>query len=279
MVPKDVDQVSTIASYLTEGSLKDLEANPDGILIGSELARILSLERGESITISATTGQKHAFKIVGIFHTGRAAFDQGQVFLALKRVQALLNRPNRANELVVKLTDPYAARNVAASIEEHLGYKSVSWQEASEDIMSTLALRNIIMYSVVSAVLLVAAFGIYNVISTVVMEKQRDIAILKSMGFHANDIQIIFLTEGLFLGLLGCFLGLPFGAGIMAALGQLNFKFPGTTQLNRMPIDWSWQQFAIAGGFALVAAMSAAWLPSRKAAKVKPVDILRGAGA
>ncbi len=279
MVPKDVDQVSTIASYLTEGSLKDLEANPDGILIGSELARILSLERGESITISATTGQKHAFKIVGIFHTGRAAFDQGQVFLALKRVQALLNRPNRANELVVKLTDPYAARNVAASIEEHLGYKSVSWQEASEDIMSTLALRNIIMYSVVSAVLLVAAFGIYNVISTVVMEKQRDIAILKSMGFHANDIQIIFLTEGLFLGLLGCFLGLPFGAGIMAALGQLNFKFPGTTKLNRMPIDWSWQQFAIAGGFALVAAMSAAWLPSRKAAKVKPVDILRGAGA
>jgi lipoprotein-releasing system permease protein len=279
MVPKDVDQVSTIASYLTEGSLKDMEANPDGILIGSELARILSLERGQSITISAATGQKHAFKIVGIFHTGRAAFDQRQVFLALKRVQALLNRPNRANELVVKLSDPYAARDVAARIEEHLGYKSVSWQEASEDIMSTLALRNIIMYSVVSAVLLVAAFGIYNVISTVVMEKQRDIAILKSMGFHANDIQIIFLTEGLFLGVLGCVLDLPLGAGIMAGLGQFHLKFPGTTQLNRMPIDWSWQQFAIAGGFALIAAVSAAWLPSRKGAKVKPVDILRGAGA
>jgi lipoprotein-releasing system permease protein len=180
---------------------------------------------------------------------------------------------------VVKLSDPYAARDVAARIEEHLGYKSVSWQEASEDIMSTLALRNIIMYSVVSAVLLVAAFGIYNVISTVVMEKQRDIAILKSMGFHANDIQIIFLTEGLFLGVLGCVLGLPLGAGIMAGLGQFHLKFPGTTQLNRMPIDWSWQQFAIAGGFALIAAVSAAWLPSRKGAKVKPVDILRGAGA
>jgi lipoprotein-releasing system permease protein len=279
MVPKDVDQVSTIATYLTEGSLKDLEANPDGILIGSELARILSLERGRSITISAASGQKRVFKIVGIFHTGRASFDQGQVFLALKRVQALLNRPNRANEFVVKLDDPYAARDVATRIEAHLGYKSVSWQEASEDIMSTLALRNVIMYSVVSAVLLVAAFGIYNVISTVVMEKQRDIAILKSMGFHARDIQTIFLTEGLFLGVLGCLLGLPLGVAIMIGLGQLNFKFPGTTQLSRMPIDWSWQQFAIAGSFALIAAISAAWLPSRKGAKVKPVDILRGAGA
>jgi lipoprotein-releasing system permease protein len=279
MVPGDVRLVSTIGNYLTEGSLEDLAGNPDGILVGSELARILSLERGQSIVISTTTGQRRAFKIVGIFHTGRAAFDQGQVFLALKRVQALLNRPNRANEIVIKLADPYEARDVAARIEERLGYKSVSWQEASEDIMSTLALRNIIMYSVVTAVLLVAAFGIYNVISTVVMEKQRDIAILKSTGFHARDIQTIFLAEGLFLGVSGCGLGLPLGAAIMFVLGRLNFRFPGSTQLNQLPIDWSWQQFAIAGAFSVLAAVGAAWLPCRKAAKVKPVDILRGAGA
>jgi len=279
MIPEDIDSVSTIGTYLTSGSLTDLAGNPDGIIIGSELARILSLERGESIIISAATGQNHSFKIVGIFHTGRAAFDQSQVFLALKRVQALLNRPERANQIIVKLPDPYAARDVATRIEAHLGYKSVSWQELSEDIMSTLALRNIIMYSVVSAVLLVAAFGIYNVISTVVMEKQRDIAILKSMGFHARDIQTIFLAEGLILGALGCVLGLPLGASIMMALGRLTFRFPGTTQPTPMPIDWSWQQFAIAGAFALGAAAAASFLPSRKAATVKPVDILRGAGA
>jgi lipoprotein-releasing system permease protein len=279
MIPKDIDEVSTIGSYMTDGTINDLEANPDGIIIGSELARVLSLERGESITVSAATGQIRSFKIVGIFHTGRSSFDEGQVFLALKRVQALLDRPNRANQIVVKLDDPYAARDLATRIETQLKYKSVSWQEASEDIMSTLALRNIIMYSVVSAVLLVAAFGIYNVISTVVMEKQRDIAILKSMGFHARDIQTVFLTEGLLLGAMGCMLGLPLGAGIMFALGRLTFKFPGTTQLTNMPIDWSWQQFAIAGAFAFIAAVGAAVLPARKAAKVRPVDILRGAGA
>ena len=279
MVPKDIDQVSTIGNYMSDGTIRDLEDNPEGVIIGSELARVLSLERGESITISATTGQTHSFKIVGIFHTGRAAFDEGQVFLALKRVQALLDRPNRANEIIVKLNDPYAARDLASRIEARLQYKSVSWQEASEDIMSTLELRNIIMYSVVSAVLLVAAFGIYNVISTVVMEKQRDIAILKSMGFHARDIQLVFLTEGVLLGVLGCALGLPLGTAIMYGLGLLHFKFPGTTQLTPMPIDWGWRQFAIAALFALIAAIGAAWLPARKASRVKPVDILRGAGA
>jgi lipoprotein-releasing system permease protein len=279
MIPRDITSITTIGSYMTEGSVEDLVANLDGIIIGSELARVLSLERGETIPISAATGQLHSFKIVGIFHTGRAAFDQSQVFLNLKRVQALLNRPNRANRILIKLTDPYAARATAARIESHLQYKSVSWQEASEDIMSTLALRNVIMYSVVSAVLLVAAFGIYNVISTVVLEKQRDIAILKSMGFHARDIQVIFLSEGVILGVLGCLLGLPLGAGIMFALGRLIFKFPGTTQPTPMPIDWSWQQFAVAAAFALAAATGAALLPARKAASVRPVDILRGAGA
>jgi lipoprotein-releasing system permease protein len=279
MIPSDIDRVSTIGSYMIDGTIADLGQNMDGVVIGSELARLLSLERGESITISAATGQTHVFKIVGIFRTGRAAFDEGQVFLNLKRVQALLGRPDRANEIVVKLDDPYRARDLASRIEAHLKYKSVSWQEASEDILSTLTIRNIIMYSVVSAVLLVAAFGIYNVISTVVLEKRRDIAILKSMGFHARDIQKIFLLEGAVLGVLGSALGLPLGALIMFALGRLAFKFPGTTQINYIPMDWSWQQFAIAGAFAMLAATGAAFLPARKAAAVQPVDILRGAGA
>lgn len=278
MIPKDIETVSTIGQYMVEGSIKDLEEDPDGIVIGSELARVLSLERGEAITVSAATGQSHAFKIVGIFHTGRAAFDQSQVFLSLKRTQALLNRPNRANAIIIKLADPYAARALAAQIESHIGYKSVSWQEASEDILSTLTLRNIIMYSVVSAVLVVAAFGIYNVISTVVMEKQRDIAILKSMGFHANDIMEIFLLQGILLGVCGCVLGLPLGTSIMYALSRLTFKFPGTSQLTQMPIDWGWRQFAIAASFAFIAAVGAAVLPARKAARLRPVEILRGAG-
>lgn len=276
IVPAEMNSVSTLHTYMTSGSIDALTSNPDGIIIGSELARVMSLRMGENLNVAATTGQIHTFKIVGIFHTGRANYDQSQAFVVLKRVQSLLKRPNRVNGIVVKLDDAYTARDIAARIEARIGYKSVSWQEASEDIMSTLMIRNIIMYAVVSAVLVVAAFGIYNIISTVVMEKQRDIAILKSIGFHARDIEWIFVVQGLILGLAGCAIGLPLGMAMMASFGEFELKVPGSSDPVYIPMDWSWYQFVIAGAFAILAALLAALLPARKAAHVHPVDILRG---
>lgn len=276
MLPEEIGQVTTLGSYMKQGSLDNLIANQDGIIIGSELARKLSRRLGDNLTIIASTNQVRVFKIVGIFRTGRADFDNTQVYAGLKRVQALLNRPNRANAITIKLKDPYQAFKLASQVEHHIGYKSVSWQEASEDLLNTLMIRNIIMYTVVSAVLIVAAFGIYNVISTVVMEKHRDIAILKSMGFHAKDIQRIFLAQGIILAVLGCLMGLPLGSVLMYGMMQIEFKTPGSTEIIHMPMDWGWQQFAIAGGFALLAALFASLLPARKAALVRPIEILRG---
>lgn len=276
MLPEEVKKVSTIENYMIFGTIDNLISNPDGIVIGSELARKLSLSMGDNITVTATTGQVHTFKILGIFRTGRSDYDTNQAFVSLKRVQALLNRPNRANNIVIKLPDPYQAHELAAQIEAQIGYQAISWQEKSEDLLNTLVIRNIIMYSVVSAVLIVAAFGIYNVISTVVMEKQHDIAILKSMGFHKRDIQRIFIIQGFILGVVGCLLGLPLGCVLMYSLMQLQFKPPGSTEIIHMPLDWSYLQFVIASAFAMIAAVIAALLPARKAALVHPVDILRG---
>ena len=277
MIPSEVADVTTIRNYLVAGSLDELIANPDGIVVGDGLVKKLSLSLGENVTLTSPTGEVRTFKILGLFHTGRASYDDMQTFADLKRVQALLKRPNRANTIIVKLDDPYRAPDVAAEIERRFGYKSVSWQEASEDIMSTLETRNIIMYTVVSAVLIVAAFGIYNVISTVVLEKQRDIAILKSIGFRARDIRRIFLIQGLLLGVAGSAAGLPLGAALMWGLTQVRLKFPGGTDPVPLPIDWNWRQFAVAAVFAIAAAVFAGLLPARKGARVQPVDILRGA--
>ncbi len=276
MIPEDIQHVVTIQDYMISGSMNDLIANPSGIVLGEELLRTFSLERGDNITVTAPTGQVRTTKIIGVFRTGRSNYDLNHGFVSLKSMQALMNRPHRANTIIVKLPDPYRARVIAADLESRFSYKSVSWQEASEDLMSTLAIRNIIMYSVVSSVLIVAAFGIYNVISTVVMEKHRDIAILKSMGFLARDIQHIFVIQGFILGLVGSLLGLPLGSALMYALMQVEFKPPGTTQPIVMPLDWGWLQFAVASGFATSAALIAAFLPARKGACVQPVDILRG---
>jgi lipoprotein-releasing system permease protein len=276
MIPEKIRDVSTIENYMLEGSVDNLMSNPSGIIIGKGLAKKLSLGINNSLTVTAPNGQVRTFKVLGIFRTGRATYDESQSFADLKRVQALMGKVNRANTLIIKLPDPYQARDVAASIERDIGYKAMSWQEASEDLMSTLAIRNLITYTIVSAVLVVAGFGIYNVISTVVMEKHRDIAILKSMGFHAADILKIFVTQGVLLGLAGCMMGVPLGCALMLGLMQIKLKPPGSSEMIQMPVDWSWPQFAIAAGFAMLAAVLAALLPARKGAKIQPVDVLRG---
>lgn len=276
VIPADLRDVTTIAEDMVEGSVDDLISNRNGIIVGAELLRKQSLSYGDTITLAASTGQVRSFKIVGVFRTGRADYDEVQAFADIKRVQAMMDRANRANSIIIKLDDPNKAQVMAADLEARIGYKSVSWQEATEDLLSTLVIRNIIMYSVVSAVLIVAAFGIYNVISTIVMEKQRDIAILKSMGFRARDIRRIFLIQGALLGFAGVIAGIPFGCGLMYALMQIEFKPPGLTEPVGMPLDWGLSQFVIAGGFAFFSALFASYLPARKGAAVMPIHILRG---
>lgn len=276
MIPEDMLNLTTIEENMEEGSINDLISNRNGIIVGAELVRRLMLERGDNITLTASTGQVRTFKIVGIFRTGSVEYDEKQAFTDIKRVQAMMNKSNRANTIIIKMDNSAAAETLARELESRIGYKTVSWQEASEDIMSTLAVRNVIMYTVVSAVLLVAAFGIYNIIFTIIMEKQRDIAILKSMGFRAADIKKIFIIQGCILGTAGVALGLPLGMLLMLALMQVQLKPPGITEPISMPIDWSAPQFFIAGAFAFFAAVIASYLPARKGARVLPVDILRG---
>src|SRR3954470_13923501 len=134
MIPSEVSDITTIRDYMVAGSLAELVANPDGIVVGDGLVRKLSLSLGQNVTLTSPTGEVRTFKILGLFHTGRATYDDTQAFADLKRVQALLKRPDRANTIILKLDDPQNATPVAAEIERRFGYKAVSWQEASEDI-------------------------------------------------------------------------------------------------------------------------------------------------
>ena len=197
-------------------------------------------------------------KIVGLFDTGTTAIDEGQAFILLKRAQALFGRVERANKLIIQLDDPYAARDISAVIESHVGYRAESWQEAQQSLMSVLLIRNIIMYSVVSAILVVASFGIFNVISTVVLEKRRDVAILKSMGFHARDVRRIFLAQGVVIGGLGSVLGIALGYALMLLLGAVKVQPPGLSEAVNLPLYWGADQLLIAAIFAVLSAAGAA---------------------
>ncbi|MGA0609411.1 ABC transporter permease [Caldimonas sp. KR1-144] len=276
-LPEKMKQVTTIEEKMTAGSLDDLASDANGIIVGQGLVEKFSLRMGGSVNVLAADGSTRSLRVVGIFRTGTAAYDEGQAFVLLKRAQALLGRENRVNRVIIQLDDPYRAQDIAQTIEAATGYKSVSWIEASEDILSLLLVRNIIMYSVVSAILLVAAFGIYNTISTIVMEKTRDIAIMKSIGFHARDLRRIFLVEGLIVGLIGSAAGVLLGIGLMALLGSVEIRPPGVADVVHLPVWWGPEQYAMAIGFAMLACVGASWLPARRAGRLRPVAILRGA--
>jgi lipoprotein-releasing system permease protein len=111
----------------------------------------------------------------------------------------------------------------------------------------------------------------------VVYEKTRDIAILKSMGFSAKDIRVIFLIEGLSVGVIGTLIGWALGIGLVQALRQVKFKMQMVTEVQGFILSLTWMHFAVAGSVAVLSAVLAAWLPARKASKVNPVEIIRGA--
>ncbi|MBM6580574.1 ABC transporter permease [Microvirga sp. BT689] len=273
-------RVSSVAGDFVEGSFDALRAGGNNIIVGDALARRIGASTGTTIQVVAPTGQSRGFRIVGQFHTGNNARDEGETYVLLKSAQILSERPNAINDIRLRLADPEAAPRVARQAEAELGYKAVPWQEANESLLEALVVRNVVMYTVVGAILLVAGFGIFNIISTITHEKARDIAILKSLGFTQGNMRRLFLVEGLALGAAGSLVGWLIGFLLCFALSQVEFKLSGAAigrELTRLPLFWSPWHYVIASAFALIASAVAGYLPARQAARLNPVDIIRGA--
>jgi lipoprotein-releasing system permease protein len=273
--PRIEDQVARINEDLVGGVLTDLENVQNGLIISSRVAQRLGARLGDTVVVSSPAGVVQRARIVAFLDSDARAGADNFAYALLRTAQVLFARPNIVNQLHIKLPDPYAAQEISAALEARWGYKWESWQERSRDIMNALVIRNIIMYAVISAILLVASFGVYTVISTNVMEKRRDIAILRAIGFADDDVTQVFLIEGVAVGVLGAAAGFALGTGLMHILGSIPFRIQGDDYF--IPLDRGVQQYAIAGGVSLLSAAFAAWLPARRAAKLDPVDILRGA--
>ncbi|MBB3407281.1 lipoprotein-releasing system permease protein [Rhizobium sp. BK316] len=276
--PEREPGVSPIVEDFVKGSFAALTAGGNNVVIGETMAGRLGAGLGDTITAVSSEGLTRDFKIVGLFHTGTTARDEGEAYLLLKNAQILSARPNAINEIRIKLDDPNHAPDVARRAEAELGYKAVAWQEANESILEALVVRNVIMYTVVGAIMLVAGFGIYNIISTITHEKARDIAIMKSLGFPESDMRRMFLLEGMAIGAAGSAIGCAFGLSMTYALSLIRFEIAATGQeITRLPIAWSTLHYVIASAFALGSAAVAGYLPARRAAHLNPVEIIRGA--
>jgi lipoprotein-releasing system permease protein len=210
-----------------------------------------------------------AVKIVGVTDSDRSSY------MLLKRVQVLQQMPNRINQVRLRLANVDTAPDLAKQLEAQFSYKAESWQEANQRIFGVFFVQNLIRYSTITAILIVAAFGIFNVISTIIREKARDIAILKSLGFPERVLQRIFVIQGIVLAVVGMLIGWLLGYSMVEALGLINIpvgRAPGRGLLLNKDII----HYIYSGGFALLAAVAASWWPARRAARVNPVEIIRG---
>lgn len=277
VVPRRELAVSKIGEDMRLGSFNDLDTTSNGLVIGDKAASRLGAELGDTVTLTSANGVAKRFKIVGLFHTGITTSDEGLAYAPLKAAQILLEKPDIINSIAIHLNRIKDANEVAARSERQLGYKAVSWEEANEGLMEAFFVRNVIMYTVVGAILVVAGFGIYNIVSTIVHEKAKDIAILKSLGFPEGDIQRIFVLEGLVIGVLGAIAGSCLGFGLSSYLATVRFELTTDVEMTRLPIHFSVYHYVIACLLALFSSAIAGLLPARKAARLNPVDIIRGA--
>ncbi|WP_237215983.1 ABC transporter permease [Falsiroseomonas oryziterrae] len=270
-------RVSNIEKDMIAGSLADLRTTANGIVIGEGLALKLGVSLGDTISAVSPAGVTLSMKVVGLFRTGIQNVDQAFAYSLLKVNQVLQDRPNVVNQILVRLADVTRAEPLARQIEARFGDRSESWEEQNQNILTVFVIQNAIMYSVTGAILLVAAFGIYNIISTVVFEKTRDIAILKSLGFTEGDIQRLFLVQGVIAGILGAIAGCLLGALMIEALGQVRFGLETPAGNDRFILARDWRVYLAACFFAVSAAGIAAVIPARRASRLDPVQVVRGA--
>lgn len=269
---------TALRDQLIAGNLGDYRQKPNGLLVGRLLARRLQIKVGDKVTLSATNADARGFEVCGIVQTGDNLIDERRGYIDLKVARDMLNKNSEASFLIVKLRDPARAPQVADHLEQLLRHRCKSWQEREQSNLQVFRAIRLSAAITVSTIIVLAGFGIFNVLTLMILDKVRDIAILRSMGYRRGDISAIFLWQGLFVATLGSMLGCAIGVLLTWWISSIPVHIRGFIATDHFLVHWSWVHYATATVIAFAAALVASWFPARRAAAVAPVSILRGAG-
>ncbi len=263
--------------YIVKGTPQALKNNDNGILIGAGVAKKMSLNIGNTVQISTVGGDLFPLKIVGVYQSGLADIDNIQSFVNLKTVQRILGEPqNYITDINVKLHDIEEAVPMSKRIEEQFKLTAIDINTANAQFETGTSIRNLITYAVSITLLIVAGFGIYNILNMLIYEKMNDIAILKATGFSGRDVKYIFIAQAILIGIVGGILGLLIGYGISVVIDNLPFETEALPTIKTFPVNYNPWYYVIGISFAMISTFLAGYLPARKAQKIDPVEIIRG---
>jgi len=269
------DKVTPIAQFVEQGSYRALTASADAMIIGSGVAKELGVKVGDVVRCGAV-GPTMSLKVVGIFDAALPPIDNRRVYVTIRTAQILLGKPDIIGQIEIKLKDPDTANLVREKLERSLGYDAESWQEQNANFLALFKQQNMIIGFVVGAILAVGGFGILAIQIMIVLQKTRDIAILRSIGFHRRDILTAFLLQGAIIASVGAAIGSVLGHYVIVLLGTLKSHQEGLVKSETFLVYEDPVFYFYGVGFALFVGLLASFIPALRASRVEPVDVLRG---
>jgi lipoprotein-releasing system permease protein len=268
------NKVFNTSKYITEGNWNELKERSDGIFVPVDMAKNLSLKVNDNLNILTSDGISKNYKVIGLFKTDVASIDKSKAYININAARQLIGaNQSYVTDIQINIKDYNKTDNIINNITSIIPYKAESWQIANQQLVAGSSLRDIIAIAVSLVILLVAGFGIYNIMNMTINQKIREIAILKAMGFSGPDVTQIFLTESIVIGIIGGFIGLGFGYLIANLVNKIPFETAG---LHTLPMAFTLKDYVLAFIFGLVTTFIAGYIPARKASKIDPVTIIRG---
>ena len=270
--PDEANLMYDIKSFMVEGNFDLLKSKPNGIVIGSGISEKMNLSVNDNINLTSSKGINRTFKIVGIFKTNNSVTDKSKSYINIAASQQLLKQGNSyITDINVNIKNPEKAEEIAKKISDLTGYKAEGWKQANETLMATNKMRKMIITFVSLTLLLVAGFGIYNILNMTVSQKINDIAILKAMGFIGKDVIRIFVTQAVTIGLMGVIAGVIMATILITLLKRVYLG----GDIGYFPVDYEPTKFVQGVVIGLIITFFAGYIPAKKAAKIDPVDIFR----
>ncbi|MBL6448444.1 ABC transporter permease [Fulvivirga sp. 29W222] len=266
-----------LGDYIVSGEPQDLARNDNGILLGAGIAKKMSLDIGDKVQITTASGDLFQLKVVGLYQSGLAEIDNVQSYTNLKTAQRILGEGNSyITDVNLKLHDLEEAEPMSRELSKQYNLTAIDIKTANAQFETGTSIRNIITYAVSITLLIVAGFGIYNILNMMIYEKMNDIAILKATGFSGRDVKMIFISQAMLIGVVGGVIGLIFGYLISVLIDHTPFETEALPTIKTFPVNFNPVYYLIGIGFAVASTFFAGYLPARRAERIDPVEIIRG---
>jgi lipoprotein-releasing system permease protein len=269
--------VSDLGSQIVrgKGSLDDFRNAPQGMLMGRALAELLQVSPGDSLILQAGT-ERRRYRVSALFETGVRDIDKVRIYIHLTEARSLLKKSSGASFLQVSLHDKDRAPQDAVQMSEVLRHGVQSWQVREKTWLNAFQALQISAALTVSTIILISGLGMFNTLAMLVIEKTKEIAILRSMGYTRVDISRIFLWLGAIVLIVGTVGGWILGLAVTYGVSKIKINLTGIFTTETFQVNYDPWHYVVATICAIVVVMTAALIPARRAARLEPGDIIRG---